>query len=216
VHVTFNGMVLPLQHHMQADLVDQPPLGSGAPYSAAIFNQSSPKATYTTGTVAGTLSTTTLTGTGTAWLANVKEGDCVSINGDSNMYTVYKVDSDTQITLYNYLVSTAAALSTYTISRQFGKNLRVNPAPDNPYVLFIKGLRAYTPLVNTADTNELLDRFPSAVIEGALWREAGASPDPREDTLYQKSELMWARAQGEDEAVLPSYNYYPIWNPRGR
>jgi hypothetical protein len=131
------------------------------------------------------------------------------------MYTVYKVDSDTQITLYNYLVNTAAALTTYTISRQYGKNIRLNPAPDNSYVLFVKGLRAYTPLVNTADTNELLDRFPYAVIEGAVWREAGSSPDPREDSLYQKSELMWARAQGEDESIMPSYNYYPIWNPRG-
>lgn len=206
--------ILPIQHQLMSDYCDTPPQSTGTPVSATLFKQETLSSTYSTGTVSGTINTVTLTGVGTSWLSNVTEGDCVEISGDSNVYTVYKVNSDTSITLYNKLVSTASGAS-YTINRRFGKIVRISPAPDNPYVCFLKGLRAYTPLVNNADTNELLSRYPHAVVEGAIWREAGSSPDPREDSLYQKSELMWAKAQSEDEAILPQHNYNPIWNPRG-
>lgn len=214
INVTFNGHPLSLSHQLPMERCDFPPLGSGAPDYAYILNQDRTRRSYTTGTLSGTLNTTTLTGVGTAWLSNVKEGDWVVINGDTNVYYVYKVDSDTQITLYNNLVNTASG-TTYAIYSQYAKTLRVHPASDIAYVVFVKGLRNYVPLVNTADTNELLDRYPAAVIEGAVWREASSSPDPREDSLYQKSELMWAKAQGEDEALFPAYNPHPIWNPRG-
>lgn len=195
---------------------DFPPTSVGSPIRCAILRQSQTKATYTTGTLSGTINTNTLTGVGTAWLSNVKEGDGVLIGStDTNVYTVSSVDSDTQISLYQSLTATATG-SSYVISRQFGKILRVYSVPDQPYVGFIKGLRHYTPLINNADTNEFLCRFPSAVIESAVWREASSSPDPREDSLYQKSELMWAKAQGEDEALMPKSNYNPIFNPRAR
>jgi hypothetical protein len=190
-----------------------PPFGRGEPRNFAVFNQSQVYSSYTTGTVTGSLNGKTLTGVGTLWLANVKEGDEVVISGDTNTYTVFSVDSDTQITLYNKLKA-AAAGAAVVISRQFGKVIRVDTVPDNPYVCFVKGLRSYTPLVNDADTNEMLVKYPQAVIEGAIWREAGSSPDPREDSLFQRSELLWARAQGEDEQLFPKTNYTPIFDFR--
>jgi hypothetical protein len=214
IKVLYGGVTITPSHQIISDRYDQPPLANGAPITASIFKQEQLLSTYTTGTLSGTINTVTLTGVGTAWLANVKEGDAILINGDTNTYTVYKVNSDTSITLYNNLVS-AASGATYTISRQFGKVLRINPVPDQAYVCFIKGLRAYTSLINNADTNELLLRHPHAVIESAVWREAGSSPDPREDALYQKSEFMWQEARGQDEAILPQTHYQPIWNPRG-
>lgn len=210
---TYNGVPLTIEHQLQTDSYYQPPLSVGPPNHLTLFNQDQTYSTYTTGTVTGTINTLTLTGSSTAWLANVYPGDEILINGDTNIYKVFNVDSDTQITLYNNLVA-APSGATYAISRQFGKVLRTNPCPDNPYVCFIKGLRAYSPLVNDADTNELLARFPAAVIEGAVWREAGASPDPREDSIYQRSEGLWLRAQGEDESILSQVNYQPIFDSR--
>lgn len=213
--IQYNGYPVKPEAVRMMDGWDSPPLTVGAPCRIGILNQDVVKASYTTGTISGTISTNVVTGLGTAWLSNVVPGDVLLIDGDTNLYYVYKVDSDTQITLYNYLTATAAA-DTYTISRQFGRVLRVWPCPDRAYVGFVKGLREYTPLVNGTDTNELLHRYPSAVIEAAVWREAGSSPDPREDPYYQKAEFMWARAQGEDEALLPQNNYNPIFNPRTR
>ena len=211
--VTVDGSVLSPSHQLQFSRGDFPPLTNGSPLDIAILNQSQLSGSYTTGTVSGTSGTAVLTGVGTAWLANVSPGDEIVLNLDSNTYKVFSVDSDTQITLYNKLGTTAAAV-TYTVSRQFGKVLRIWPCPDNPYVVFLKGLRSYPLLVNNADSNELLLRYPHAVIEGAVWREAGSSPDPREDSLFQKSELMWSRAQGEDEQLFPQTNHNPIWNAR--
>ncbi len=193
--------------------VDFPPLGTGYPESVRILSQSQTYSTYTTGTVSGTAGTTTLTGVGTAWLSNVTPGDEIVIDGDTNTYKVHSVVSDTQLNLYNFL-GTTAATDTYIASRRFGKLLRIWPATDNAYVVFITGLRAYANLVSNSDSNELLVRYPHAVIEGAVWREASSSPDSREDALYMKSEGMWAKAQGEDEQLHPHLNYHPIWNSR--
>ena len=192
-----------------------PSNATGSPTSVEIFNQDPLERTYTTGTLSGTINTVTLTGVGTAWLANVSPGDSLVIGTDTNTYTVFKVDSDTQITLYNKLVN-AAVTQTYTISRQYGKVMRVSPGADQQYSCFVRGLKNYHDLVNNLDTNELLCGYPAAVVESAVWREASSSPDPREDSLYQKSEMMWATAKGEDEALLPARNYNPIFNPRAR
>ena len=214
VNMTNGTNTITLSHQLQADAANFPPLGAGVPSMGRILSQEQAVATYTTGTLSGTINSVTLTGVGTSWLANVTPGDELVISGDSNTYKVYKVNSNTSLTLYNNLVS-AATGATYTISRQFGKIIRFSSAPDLPYVTFLKGLRSYAPLVNNADTNEFLARYPHAVIEGAVWREASSSPDPREDALFQKSELMWAHAMGEDEQLFPTHNPYPIWNARG-
>ena len=213
--VMYDGQPLYIQHQFMTDSVHRPPIAKGQPTDVSVFNQDAVLTTYTTGTVSGTINTITLTGSGTVWLANVQPGDEILISGDTNTYKVQRVNSDTSITLYNNLVS-AASGATYTISRQYGKVLRIGPSPDQAYVCFAKGLRAYSPLINNADSNELLVRYPQAVIEGAVWREAGSSPDPREDSLYQRSELLWARAQNEDESILANVNYAPIWDPYQR
>jgi hypothetical protein len=213
IKVTYGAQAMSVKHQLVNEQYYYPTSATGAPYEVSVFNQSQTLTTYTTGTLSGTVNTVTLTGVGTAWLTNVQPGDEVVISGDTNTYKVQVVNSDTSITLYNNL-KIAASGATYTISRQFGKKLRFQPCPEQPYVIFIKGLRAYTPLINDADTNEMLIRYPHAVIESAVWREASSSPDPREDSLYQKSELLWDRAKGEDEQILPQGNNTPIYNLR--
>lgn len=211
--VTVDNRPLFPTHNLQSDGYFQPPLNVGYPYNWSLYNQDQVLTTYSTGTVSGTINTLTLTGSGTAWLANVQPGDEILISGDTTVYKVQLVNSDTTITLYNNLVI-APITASYTISRQYGKVLRVQPCPDQAYVCFVKGLRAYSPLVNNTDTNELMVRYPAAVLESVIWREASSSPDPREDSLYMKSEKLWATAQGEDEGLIAPGNPTPIWDPR--
>jgi hypothetical protein len=211
--VAANGHLLPLTHQLFVPQPPSAPLSAGYPTQASIFNQQVTTSTYSTGTLSGSVDTVTLTGVGTAWLTNVFPGDELTVTGYSAVYRVYAVNSDTSITLYNKLTAAASGAS-YTVTRQFGKVLRLTPIPDSAYVCFVKALRNYSPMVNEDDTNELLNRYPHAVLEGAMWREAGSSPDPREDSIYMKSERMWMTAQGEDEQLFPAHIPTPIWDSR--
>lgn len=213
IKFSYDGHLFVPGHQLQSAGADFPPFTAGYPISFSVYNQSQVYSTYTTGTLSGTSGSVSLTGVGTSWLANVTPGDELVINGDTNTYRVFSVESNTSMTLLNKLAS-AATTATYTISRQYGKVVRMWPCADQPYVCFMRGLRSYSPLVNTADTNELLLRYPFAVIEGAVWREASSSPDPREDSLYQKSEMMWAKAMAEDEQLFPASNQMPIFDGR--
>lgn len=212
--LTVDGHPLQIQHTLQQDGYFQPTLDAGVPYGASLYSQDFTKTTYTTGTITGTSGTNTLTGTSTAWLSNILPGDEISgITGDSNTYVVQSVQSDTSLKLYNFL-TTALSGASYTASRQFQCIVRLTPCPDRAYVCFAKGLRRYNPLVNNSDTNELLLRFPFAVIESAVWREASSSPDQREDSLYLKSEKMWLQAQSDDTEIMAQTNHAPIFDAR--
>lgn len=212
--ITYNGSPLFVQHQVMLDGFFQPPLSVGPPYAAALYTQDFTTTTYSTGTLSGTINTTTLAGVGTAWLANLQPGDEILIGStDTNYYKVQSVQSDTSLTLYNKL-TVAASGATYVASRQYQVMLRVQPCPDQAYVCFARGLRGYTPLINNADTNELILRFASAVVEAAIWREASSSPDNREDSLYMKSEKLWQEAQSQDTEILAQTNYAPIYDTR--
>lgn len=71
------------------------------------------RTTYSTGTLSGTSGSKTLTGSSTAWTSSdIEQYDMIQI-GDY-AYTVNSVDSATSITLFENLVVTVSALSTYT------------------------------------------------------------------------------------------------------
>lgn len=70
--------------------------------------------TYSTGTVTVTLASAVVTGSGTAWLTNVIEGQTFHIlNGQ--YYHILSVDSDTQITLATTYGETSGAGKSYTV-----------------------------------------------------------------------------------------------------
>lgn len=196
---------------MGMDLLGPVPSYSGYPKAISIFSSDSSETVYSTGTVSGTINTTTITGAGTSWLSNVYPGDVVTIG--SNIYTVKSVDSDTQITLYNKQQITSAALTTYTITRQFGRIVRILWPSTQNYVIDIRALRKYTPLVNDSDSNELLYRYPDLVITKTASLELKSQNDKRSTLLLQEAGTMILRAKAEDdsltqkEAVAPIYTY---------
>jgi len=214
VKITIDARPLEIQHQLMQDGYFQPPLSAGIPYGASLYTQDWTKTTYSSGTIAGTSGTNTLTGTSTSWLSNLLPGDEISgITGDANTYRVQSIQSDTSLTLYNFLTTSPSGAS-YTATRQFQAIVRFQPCPDKAYVCFAKGLRRYNPLVNDSDVNELIMRYPFAVIESTVWREASSSPDQREDSLYMKSEKMWQEAMAQDTEILPQTNYQPIYDAR--
>ena len=78
---------------------------------------------YNTGTVAVTNGSATVTGTGTAFTANVTAGDFFTVVGDNAFYTVGSVDSNTQLTLAANYAGLTASGKAYTLARDFTTNL---------------------------------------------------------------------------------------------
>jgi hypothetical protein len=68
---------------------------------------------YTTGTIAGTSGTKTLTGTSTAWLTSgIEQYDEIQVGSVS--YSVDVVNSDTSITLFKNIITSISGGTTYT------------------------------------------------------------------------------------------------------
>jgi hypothetical protein len=201
-----NGM--PFTHMSSAG---QPDTTVGRPNRAALFNADFKGATYSTGTVSGTIDTNVLTGVGTAWLDNVRPGDCITLG--SYHYMVFSVTSDTSLTLYNNLVA-AVSGSTYSSKAQFGRYLRLTPSASEVYTVFIGGLRAYPKLVHNSDVNEFTAFYPSAIEEYAVALELGSSPDSREDSKLAVARAYWDSAKSADAKLTPKQQPRPIWSPR--
>lgn len=83
---------------------------------AQVYGGSRKAAAYSTGTVAVTQGSTTVTGTGTAWLANADAGMLFRFAGTSRVYAVKQVVSDTQLILAFPVLEATAAGQTYAVS----------------------------------------------------------------------------------------------------
>lgn len=212
VIVTADNKPLTIIEPMGADVLCPVPLSNGSPEAVSIFGSDLTLTTYSTGTLSGTISTKILTGVGTSWLDNIFPGDSVTIG--SYVYQVQSVDSDTQITLYNNQQVTSSG-ATYSISRQFGRLIRfIWPSTYN-YTVDIRALRRYAPLINSADTNELIYRFPNVVILKAASLELKQQNDLRSRELSQEADLALARAKADDDSLTKKSAASPIFTYRG-
>ncbi len=193
------------------DILTPSPLYKGYPVAVSLYNSDSMPTTYTTGSVTGTINTRTLTGTATAWLDNIFPGDKITIG--SYDYTIYSVDTNTQITLYNNLV-VAAATASYTITRQMGRIMRMMWSSTDNFTVDLHYLRKYAPLVNNLDTNELLYRFPNTVALKVSGLELKSQGDKRGQALIAEAQAELNKARSEDDAMTVSTNAYPIYSYR--
>lgn len=189
------------------------PLASGSAREVSLFNQEAKDTTYSDGTVTATINTRIIAGSGTLFLANVVAGDIFSDN--TTNYTVQSVDSDTELTLYNH-VKAALSGAAYTVTRRFGKIVRLLPSNDDTYSVVVKGLRKYSSLVNDIDFNELTEDYPDEVEEMTLRLELSSTPDNRENDILQVAGAFFQRAQATDQGLFPAHNRRPIFNFRHR
>jgi len=210
IAITSAGKPLDIVDPSSLDIIG--PLSSGYPVAASIYSSDSDPTTYSTGTISGTINTSTVTGSGTSWLDNVYPGDLMTIGPTT--YTVFAVNTDTEIILYNKQQVTSAASTTYTITRQFGRILRIMWPSNQRYVLDIRALRKYAPLVNSNDTNELLYRYPDTVIMKASALELKSKNDLRSKSLDMDANVSIAMAKAEDESLTGKGSISPIFSYR--
>lgn len=189
-----------------------PVMTEGSPMVVRIYESNPIASTYTTGTVTGTSGQTSLTGASSpAWLSNILPGDVLTISG--NNYTVYEVLTDTAITLYNKL-KTSPSATAYTATRSFVQRLRIYPPSDQSRTVMVLYRRKYHDLVNDADSNELLDRHESAVVQSCVELEQISSPDSRADAQNLRAADLWAAAKVKDRGMVPKVKRRPIFSNR--
>lgn len=210
--VTSNNSLVKIVHPIGADLSAPTPFYKSTPLVAAIYSSDSAATTYNTGTISGTINTTTLTGSGTSWLSAIYPGDEVTIG--SNKYTVRQVNSDTQISLYNKQQATSSAGTAYTITRQFGRILRILWTSDQNYAIDIRGMRRYADLINDSDTNELLSRFPNMISLKVAALDLKRQNDVRAKALEQEASALVFKARSEDDALTPKSSAASIYSYR--
>ena len=81
-----------------------------------IYGGSRKSASYSTGTVGVTNGTTAVTGTGTAFLANVDVGMLLQVGAGTRYYIVTAVNSDTSLTIKDPYEGSTNATAAYTLS----------------------------------------------------------------------------------------------------
>lgn len=193
------------------------PSSRGNPDRVVIWSDDPIGTTYTTGTVAASVNSRIVTGSGTTWLTNVTAGDQFEyVSGTTTYrYTVRSVESDTSLTLYNFTEVAITAASSYTIRNQFGRIMRLDPTADDEYVIQIHGNRRFYRLFHDNDIDELLAFHSAAIIEGMIGLEQGASPDDRENPQIAKFYALLAMKAGSDSRENAVINPEPIRIPWG-
>lgn len=139
------------------------PTGAVSPSVYTVVGRDPLSATYSTGTVSGTVNTCILTGAGTSWLSNIEPGYEIKIG--SVYYHVKRVNSDTEIELYQLLSSTIAALTTYTA---VGKNaiiVRFQGPSDQRMVHYWYYAKDY-PFVNDSDEDWVAESYAKVIVHG--------------------------------------------------
>ena len=152
--------------------------------------------TYSTGTLSGTVNLKVLTGSGTSWASVEGLGKGSKITIGTNVYVVDTVDSDTQITIYEDIVTTISGGTSYSISLD-NYIIQFHPYPDEARNIYFKYQRLPFPLIEDQDVPDLPDQWHHILISaGLIW--AWEVKDKAESKIYetifgQQVTEMWRR-----------------------
>ena len=123
---------------------------------------------YTTGTVTGSVSGTTITGTTTAWtdVLGLTKGSRIAVTSNSEVYTVKSVDSGTQLTVYEPIAA-AFTTSNYLIYLN-NIRLQLTDIPASMRNLYYRYIRVPYPLVNDYDEPDMPREHHYMLVWGGL------------------------------------------------
>ncbi len=112
VNIGGDGAALPPSYAFASGylFIGEPALSSGNAY---IYGGSRKTANYSTGTASFTNGSKTVTGAGTAWLANLDAGMLIQ-RGSERVYAIASIESDTSLTLRDAYVGVTGAGVAYT------------------------------------------------------------------------------------------------------
>jgi hypothetical protein len=159
---------------------------------------------YSTGTVSGSQYSKELTGSGTAWLANIIPGDKIVINGDS--YHVDKVNSDTSITLYQGLTAVKSDVAYTATTNPDSWVIRFEAQADGREIIPIEYYIQAYPFLTDEDSDYFVRIHPELIIEGVLvWEKRG-----HDDATWQTDYTKWINSIRETVGHTAKDN---IWAP---
>jgi hypothetical protein len=122
---------------------------------------------YVDGSVEGTINTTTLTGTGTAWLTTPGIGRMSQIKIGNYVYTVSMVIDETTIVLFEPLKESIVAGTEYSISMN-NLVVQLSDLPDEAISVYYRYFRMPSPLVNDYDVPDMPLAWHWLLMYGAL------------------------------------------------
>lgn len=122
---------------------------------------------YITGSISGTSGSNIITGATTSWLDNVEPGFEIVIGTDT--YHVKKVNSDTEIELYQFLKSNLLGVS-YSATGKNAIIVRFKQPTSQRIVNYWYWAKSY-PLVSDYDEDWICELYPEVVINGAVVKD---------------------------------------------
>jgi len=158
----------------------------------------------TTGTLAGTVGLSVLTGTSTTWttVEGLENGTRITIA--TNSYTVKSVDSDTQITIYENLAVTISSQA-FTLHLD-NPVVQISDIPDSAENIYYRYQRVPFPLIGDQDLPDLPEKYNNLLVTyGCAW--AWLTKD-KEESFRQFSifnsgkNAMWARVGNISSSVI--------------
>jgi len=126
----------------------------------ARINRSS--AIYSTGTVSGSKDSRVLTGVDTSWVGNVFDGNEITIS--ENTYNIESVDSDTQITLAQKLLSKVESGTAYTSETGERSQIILSTTPNPATNLHLTYSKRTHDLKNEADVIPVWNGYAHIVL----------------------------------------------------
>lgn len=130
-----------------------------------VIGRNKVSAVYSTGTVTGSANSNVLTGSGTSWQDNIEPGYEITIGNYT--YNVLRVNSDTELELYQMLV-VAASGSTYSAKGKNALIVRFRSPTTQRVVSYWYWAKDY-PLVNDNDEDWIAEQYPRVIIDGMAY-----------------------------------------------
>lgn len=169
-----------------------------SPQSYSVIGRKPSDGSYSTGTVAISINSRTLTGTATAWLGNIYPGWAITVGAYT--YHVYSVDSDTQITLYQNAVVAVSAGTSYTAKGMNPLVVRFARPTAQTVVSYGYNAKMY-PCVNDYDEDWLMELYPHVILDGVMKYDFLDKNDPvRASQAAQLFENSIKNAQVSDQS----------------
>lgn len=153
------------------------------------------RSTYTTGTISATSGTKTITGSSTSWSSTtIEQFDLIQVG--SYVYTVDSVNSTTSITVFEDIITTIAAATTYTILLDRW-TVDFYATPNATLVMGIRAQNIFPRLDDAADVPILPDHWHNILVKAGLVRALQHNNDDF-TSQQQDLELSIRRLASED------------------
>lgn len=129
---------------------------------------------YSSGTVSATNNSNIITGTGTAFLANVRIGDGITIQGSQSLHEVIGIASNTQLTIKPAFTGTTGGGKQFACAPILGYDKDLSDAFNQLRLQFGDKLGALQPWAYAATANAALDALEFSATGKAIARGSAA------------------------------------------